>query len=146
VAERQAELGGIDGAMDSRAQYPKFRTRSRTARHGVNAAIGVIVGQCILAGGIVQELPEQLDLTGKDVDRPGLRTRLQSARRHLVRTGRPSQTEIDSPGIEHFEHAELFGDLERAVMREHHAARTHAQVSGFLRHAADQDFRTGSGE
>src|SRR4029077_12332452 len=133
MAERQPELGGVDRAMNARPEHPQFWTGRSAARHGVNAAIGMSLRQFCLARGIIQKLTQQLNLTRKRIDRPGLWSRLQGARSHLGRAGRTSQSQVDPARIEQLEHAELFGDFERAVMRQHDAARADAQTFGLLR-------------
>ena len=44
------------------------------------------------------------------------------------------------------ERAEHLGNLQRAVVRKHHAAAAHADLLGGLRHRRDQDLGRGAGE
>src|SRR5262249_52501151 len=65
----------------------------------------------------------------------------KGTRRHLVAPRRAADAEIDAPGKERFEHAKALGDLERAVVLEHDAARAHPDPRGASRHLPDQDLR-----
>jgi hypothetical protein len=61
-------------------------------------------------------------LLGEVVD--GLRERIaaQCAGSQLVGAGRASDAEVDAPGVQRLEHAELLGDHERGMVREHDPA------------------------
>ena len=52
----------------------------------------------------------------------------QGGRGHLVGAGRPADAEVDAPGMERLEHAELLGDDERRVVGQHDAARADADA------------------
>src|SRR5690606_15618408 len=64
---------------------------------------------------------------------------------HVAARGAP-HTEVDAPGEERFQHAELFGDLERRIVREHHAAGANTDVARPSGHLADEDLGAGRGE
>src|SRR5262245_36169817 len=55
--------------------------------------------------------------------------------------GRPTHAEIDAPWIERVKHAERLGDFERTVVRQHDAARPHANAHGLRADARDQNLR-----
>ncbi len=80
----------------------------------------MIGGQGLAFGRVVQELAQQMDLARERVDAPALRAGLQRRRRHLIRARSTAEPEIDAARIQHLQHAELLGDLQRAVMGEHH--------------------------
>ncbi len=70
----------------------------------------------------------------------------QGPRCALVAPRRAADPEVDAAGEERLQHAEVLGDLEGAVVAEHHAARAHAEVRGAHRHLADEDLRAGAGQ
>ncbi|EPZ85508.1 hypothetical protein BURCENBC7_AP5996 [Burkholderia cenocepacia BC7] len=92
-----------------------------------------------LAGYRLREIALQL----RDVVRKRVRTAdqvaAQRARRGLVGAGRAAQAEIDAPRIQRRERAELFGDHERRVVRQHDAARADPDRPRRARDVADHD-------
>ena len=58
---------------------------------------------------------------------------------HRVGARRAAETEIDAAGKQPFQHLEALGDLERRVVRQHHAAGADAQVLGRRRDLPDHD-------
>jgi hypothetical protein len=77
----------------------------------------------VVVGHAVVEVGEQLGELLREVVGGGLAAvALQREGRHRVRAGGASDAEVDPPGEQPGEQAEGLGDLERAVMREHHAA------------------------
>ena len=66
--------------------------------------------------------------------------------RDIVAARGAADAEIDAAGIERIEHAELLGDFERAVMRQHHAAAADPHPLGDAAEPRDEDFRRGPGE
>src|SRR3546814_4444454 len=93
---------------------------------------------------IFEELDQQFDLLRKDVDGIGLWSRLERARGTLIRTRRAAKTEIDATGIERFEQAENFGNLQRAVMGQHDARRDDIDMRGSACNGGNHDFRRGA--
>jgi hypothetical protein len=57
-----------------------------------------------------------------------------------------ADAEVDAAGVEGFEQAELLGDLQRAVMRKHDAARADAQMTRLGCDARHHDFGRTAGE
>jgi hypothetical protein len=51
-----------------------------------------------------------------------LRIAAQRSGGQLVGAGRASDAEVDAPRVQRFEHAELLGDHERGMVREHDSA------------------------
>jgi hypothetical protein len=77
----------------------------------------------VLAGDRVLEIADQIgDLVGEMLDAERARAMRQGGRGQLVAAWRTADAEIDAAGIERLQHAELLGDLERAVMAQHHPA------------------------
>ncbi len=79
----------------------------------------------MVGGERVLEVAEQLtELLGKVVVREGpCAVALQGVLRERVGTRRAPDAEIDATGEQAGQEAELFGDLQRAVVREHHGRR-----------------------
>ena len=61
----------------------------------------------------------------------------QCAPGQSVGAGRASQPEVDAAGKQRFQRAELLGDHQRRVIRQHDAARADADPPGCGRHLAD---------
>lgn len=106
----------------------------------------MIAAEGILAARVVQKRAQQRDLLREGFDGPGLRPRFQRRDGAAIRARRAAKAQIDTAGIERLQHAELLGDLERRIMREHHAARSDADVRRFVRDARDHDLGRGTGE
>ena len=86
---------------------------------------GVVVRQAVL------EQSEQLGELGGEVVGGGLAAvALQREGRHRVGARRAADGEVDAVGEEAGEDAEALGHLQRAVVREHHAAAAHADALG----------------
>ena len=95
---------------------------------------------------IVEERDQISDLFGKAIQSRYVCTVLERARRDLITAGRAADPEIDPSGEERFQNAEILGDLQRAVVLQHHAARADADATRARRHLTDENFRTGAGE
>jgi hypothetical protein len=65
----------------------------------------------------------------------------QGAGGERVGAGGAAEAEVDPARVERGERAELLGDHERRVVRQHHAARAHADPLGVRRDVADQHRR-----
>ena len=63
-----------------------------------------------------------------------------------VGSGRPADAEVDPLAVEGGEDAELLGHLERAVVREHHAAAADPDAARPRGDLGDEDLRRGGGE
>ncbi len=95
----------------------------------------------------VAQIGEQvLDLARELLDTERARPMRQSAGGDVVASGRAADPEIDPPRIEGFEHTELLGDFERAVMREHDAAGADAHGRGRGREPPGQNLGGGAGK
>ena len=66
-------------------------------------------------------------------------TATKRPRRHRVGSRRASQRQIDAAGKERLERAELLGDDERRVIRQHDAAGAHTYRRRLPCHGADDD-------
>src|SRR4051812_4690050 len=73
---------------------------------------------------IAGEVAVQVEkLLGEVFDAERARPVLEGAGRLRIAARRAADAKVDAAGVEGFEHAELLGDLERAVVAEHDAAR-----------------------
>ena len=131
---RQAEHGGELGAVKAGAEYPQ--------RH-----VGV------LAGNRVERLvflrrPEQGlqfdDVLRKAVRR--IRAAAQRLQRPLVGTRRPAKAKVDAAGEQRRQRAELLGDHQRRVVRQHDAASADTDRAGACSDMADADGGGGAGD
>jgi len=111
----------------------------------MNAAIRMIVRQRHTCR-IVQKLPQQKHLARKGVDAPSLGPGLQGPCRTLVGTRRPAQPQIDPARREQFQHPELLGHFQGAVMGQHHPAGPHPNGRGFGCNLGDQNLWAGPGK
>ena len=76
-----------------------------------------------------------------------IRCRTSKRRRsQLIRTGRSADTEIDTARMERFEHAKLFRNNQRRMVRQHHAARTNPDLRADTRKMSDEDRGRGAGD
>ncbi len=68
----------------------------------------------------------------------------QRPRRAHIRTGRTPESEIDTPGIQGFQRAELLRDHQRRVVRQHDAAGADPNAARAAGNMADHDRRRGA--
>ncbi len=95
--------------------------------------------------GLVREITlEFQDILGERVGRS--RVPAQCVHRVLVRTGRSSKSEVDSSGVHRGQGAELLGDEEWSVVREHHATGAKADVLGLCTDMGDEHARRRRGD
>ena len=135
VGERvgEAELRRPDAALRRGAQQPRLG-RLRPAGQRARQPRERMVGR-----ERVLEVAEQLgELLGEVVGRGLAAIALERVRRHRVGARRAAQPEVDPAGMETGEEAEPLGDLQRAVVREHHAAAADADPLGGRRDRPDQ--------
>ena len=59
--------------------------------------------------------------------------------RHLIRSRCPAQSQVDAPGVECREGAELFRNHERGVVRKHDSAGPQPDCRGMRRDVCNQD-------
>ncbi|WP_431226190.1 hypothetical protein [Burkholderia contaminans] len=128
--ERQPEHRGELGAEQARAEQPHGHVEP-CAGHRAHA----------LAGHRLREVALQLgDIIRKRVGAADQVT-AQRARRGLVGAGRAAEAEVDAPRIQRRERAELLGDHQRRVVRQHDAARPDPDRPRGARDMADHDGR-----
>jgi hypothetical protein len=94
----------------------------------------------------VQKADDVAHLLGKGLEGQRAGAVLERARRTAVGAGGAADAEVDAPGEERLQHAKVLGDLQRAVVREHHATGAHTDAGRLRGHLADEDFRRGAGE
>ena len=95
----------------------------------------------------VLEVGEQLgDLVAVVLGEQLTAVALEREDRLRVGPGRAADAEVDAVAVKPAEDAERLGDLERAVVDEHHAAAPDPDVRGRRRDRADQDLRRAAGE
>ena len=137
----QAELRGPDAAL---------RRTSRAARDpdapGVQAAPPGARTDAS-AGSVLSRYAEQLGELLREVVRRGLPSiALQRVGGRRIGAGGAAEREIDPSGEERAQHAEGFGDLERAVVRQHDAAAADADARRRGGDRADQRLGARAGE
>jgi hypothetical protein len=87
---------------------------------------------------VVEERHQVLHLTGVLLGPEGAGSGPEDPGRPLVAARRAADPEIDSTWVERLQHAELLGHLERAVVRQHHAARADPDAARHRGHLGDQ--------
>ncbi|MEQ8516327.1 MAG: hypothetical protein RIC38_12040 [Chromatocurvus sp.] len=122
----QAKLCRHRGAEGAGPEYPQRDVRTR-GRHRLYR---------LMRSAVCKIGAQFHDVFGKGVGRG--RRSPQGTQRGLVGPRRPAEPEIDAPRVELGECAKLLGDHQRGMIRQHDAARAHANVPGGLRHVADQ--------
>ena len=116
VGVREAEGGRDLSALEGRSQHPDLRLIDP---RGLRSH----VGERVILGQIALEIADEIgDLVRVVFDRERARSKRERVRHVLAAAGRAADPEVDPPRVERFEHPEHLGNLERAVVREHHAA------------------------
>ena len=114
------------------------RTGSTRGSRAARSSAGARHGLDPLAR--LQRPEQRLQLQHVLRERVGVgRVAAQRAQGELVRARRPAEAEIDAARIERFERAELLGDDQRRVVRQHDAARADPDRPGAARDVADHD-------
>ena len=93
--------------------------------------------ESLLAG---DKCDEVLDLRRVVFDAEGIAVG-ERCRGETVAAGRATHAEVYPTGIHEFQHAEVLGDLERRIVRQHHAAGADANAVRLARHAGDENLR-----
>ena len=91
------------------------------------------------------ECPHFYPVLGKPIGARG-RIPAHGPRGQHIAAGRTAQTQIDTARIKRFQGAELFGDDQRRMVREHHATRANAYLARHPRDVADYHRRRGTGD
>ena len=95
----------------------------------------------------ILEQPEQLDQLLDEVVGCGLAAvALEREHRHRVGAGRAAQPEVDALGVEAAQRTERLGHLQRAVVRQHHAAAADPHAARARGDRADQHLGRRAGE
>ena len=129
---RQAERGGELRAVQARAQDPQRHLEPRSG-HGLHGLVRP------------QRAEQRLQLEHVVGERVGARViAAQRAQREHVGARRAAEAEIDAAGVERLERAELLGDHERRMVRQHDAAGADANRARPAGDVADHDRRRGA--
>ena len=132
--ERQAEHRRKARAEEARAEQP-HRHLDAGAGHGTHR----------LPRLRRLEIPEQLQhVVGERLGTVEIAA--QRARRRLVGAWRATEAEVDPARVQRGQRAELFGDLQRRVVGQHHAAGADADAARAARHVPDQHGGGGAGD
>ena len=82
---------------------------------------------------------------GREMIECGLRQGVEGQRRRPVGAGGAAEAEVDAAGCDRLQHAELLGDLQRRIVRQHHPGAADADAIGGRRNRRHQDFGRGAG-
>jgi hypothetical protein len=138
--ERQAEQAGHLCAVAARTEQPQGGLEAQAGHRG-DPRVWVILGPA--AG----KEPEQVhELIGEIVRGQRLGRAAQRRGRGLVRTRRPADAQVDAAGMQCLEHAELLGDHQRDMVRQHHPAGADPDDPGGVGNMADQHRRGRTGD
>ncbi|MNY30408.1 hypothetical protein D3C86_1645160 [compost metagenome] len=133
--ERQPHRGGQLRAEQARAEQPQ---RHLQARAGHRA-------QALARAHLIEIGLQFFYILREGVGAVVAQLAAQRARGGLVGAGRAAQPEVDAARIQRGQRAELLGNHQRRVVRQHHAARADADGGRAIRHVADQHGRGGAG-
>ena len=137
---RQAKLAGPDCTLRRRAEQPHLRPLGAARQRGEPR-------ERMAVGEVVLEVGEQLRELLREVIRRHLPSvTLQRKHRLAVASRGTTDAEVDAARIERREHAEHLCDLERAVVRQHHAAATDLDPRCRRRNRSDQNLGRGARE
>ena len=120
------------------AEQPN-RRKLHILRHGAHSAKRVAFGE-----GAVFEQQQLLKALQKIVIAPSVLASPQRIGGDGVGAWGAAQPKVDAPREECFQHLEPFGHHERRVVRQHHAAGTHAHPFGGCRNLPDHDVGGGA--
>ena len=134
-AVRPAQLGRDMSAVMGRPEQPEFG-HWRIGRSGADVAIGMVGRQVVGEPAVEVE-----QLLGEVVDAQRARSVHQSSRCASVGTRRAADAQINPTRELGGDRAEVLGHLERAVMRQHHAAGADPDVLGSGGNLRDQQLR-----
>src|SRR5690606_23002536 len=130
----QAEPRGELGAEQARAEHPQLDTGAEAGR-GDDRQLGVAGQQRAQLDDVLREVLGDLVQV--------LAQRLPEDRRG---TGRAAEAEVDPPREEAVERAELLGDHERVVVRQHDPARADADRRGRVADVREHDRDRAAGD
>ena len=132
--EGQAEAGGELGAEGAGAQQPDGYVQTG-AGHRDQSLAGL--GLSEIMPQLIEHLRKVLAIGATAAQRPG---------GSHVGAGRAAETQIDAARIQRLQGAELLGDLQRRVVRQHDAARADADTLGTSGQIANDHRRGGAGD
>ena len=130
-------MGGEPCPVIGAAENPELGTR-RPLRLRRDRAKGMFVGQGKARDPGLQLVHLPREFVG------GIGVRIERKGRQPVRARRAAHAKVDTAWRERFEHAELLGDLERGIMRQHDARAAHADAPRGGGDGSHQDFGRGA--
>ncbi|GAB1363241.1 hypothetical protein MASR1M32_24770 [Rhodobacter sp.] len=130
----QAQFGRQHGAEIRRSQHPELDLGPRGGP-GADIARLVIRGEPVHQ--LLHVLGEVVGAVGRGADR---------AQGRLIGAGRAAKAEVDPPGEQARQRAELFGDDIGRVVRQHDAARADADMARLLPGMGQHHCRCGRGD
>ena len=128
------ELGAVVGA----AENPHFGCM-RPGGFGAHGAEGVVLRERPPGGPGVE-----VTHLGGEILRSACRVGVQGEGGAAIRTGGAAHAEVDPPWCDGLQHAELFGDFERRVVRQHDAGTAHPYTRRGGGNGGGQNFRSGA--
>ena len=135
------QLGGPDRTLRRRAEQPRLRALRQPGERSRVAGERVVARHAVLQQG------EQLGELLREVVRGALAAvTLQREHRHRIGARRAADAKVDPLRVQPGQGAEHLRHLQRAVVRQHHAAAPHTDPLGGLSHRRDQYLGSGARE
>jgi hypothetical protein len=129
----QAEVRGDLGAVVGAAEHPDLGC-------GVAFRVGLDGAEVVALGQIAPRDPgHQVAHVVGELGWALVGERIQREGGAAVRTGRAAEAQVDAAGSDRIQHAELLGDLEGRVVRQHHAGAADADGAGGSGDGGDQN-------
>ena len=132
-SETHPNRGGELGAVAAGAEKPDRRQRD-VRRHGMDVAKRMVRRK---AAALHQN--ELLKALEEIVALARVLPAAQRVRRHRIGSRRAAEPEIDTAGKQRFQHLKSFGDHQRRMVHQHHAAGADAKVCRCRRDLPDHD-------
>ena len=142
VGEGQAQLRRHVGALVARSQQPHFR-------RGVGFPLrpGLYLREDVAVLHVAAQVAQQVHhLPGEVAYLVGVLGEGQGGGGYLVAARGPPDAEVYASGVQRLQHPKVLGDLEGAVMGEHHPAAADADLFGAGGDVADEHLGAGASE
>ena len=138
--EAHADSGGELGAVAARTEQPD-RRQGHIRRHRVDVAERMVKRKAATF-----EQDQLLKALEKFIAFAGVLPPAQRIGGDLIGARRAAEPQIDAPGKQRLQHLEAFGDHQRRVIHQHHAAGADADVARRRGDLADHDLGRGTGD